>query len=221
MPLLALSIGPALSLFQPTVSPAIDQPRSFQPRLFAGSLLVVALLVALDLWSKQEVYGWLTGEGVSSLVRDVHGHAHFPIAGEWFSFMASCNPGAAFGQFDNIPLVLVVGRILACGFLTYLLSQASSGQKVLRCAMVLVLSGALGNVIDNLGLGCGSEGFPYGVRDFIAVWFEPLVGWDYHFPSFNVADACISVGAMLWISSGLFGPKDPAESEQPSGKEPA
>jgi len=85
--------------------------------------------------------------------------------------------------------------------------------------MVLVLSGALGNVIDNLGMGCGAEGLPYGVRDFIAVWFEPLVGWDYHFPSFNVADACISVGAVLWISSGLFGPKEPSESEQPSAKE--
>ena len=41
------------------------------------------------------------------------------------------------------------------------------------------------------------------VRDFIDVYFT---GWDWHFPTFNVADSCISVGAVLLLLSGL-GPK--------------
>lgn len=181
-------------------------------RTFFTGLLVALALVLLDQWSKAEVYGWLTGEGLAGLERDEHGHLRHLISGEWLSFMASCNPGAAFGQFAGMPLVLVVGRVLACGFLVCMLFKAPQGQSLVRWAMVLVLSGALGNVIDNLSTGCGDQGFPYGVRDFVAVWFKPMFGWDVHFPSFNVADACISVGALFWIGSGLFGSK-PKEQE--------
>ncbi len=43
---------------------------------------------------------------------------------------------------------------------------------------------------------------PFGpVRDFIDVYFSY---WDWHFPTFNVADSAISVGALVLI----FGPHD-------------
>ena len=38
------------------------------------------------------------------------------------------------------------------------------------------------------------------VRDFIDVYFGL---WDWHFPTFNVADSCISVGAVLLLISSL------------------
>jgi hypothetical protein len=43
--------------------------------------------------------------------------------------------------------------------------------------------------------GRGLAGSPFrGVRDFIDVYFEPLFGIDHHFPAFNLADSCITVG---------------------------
>jgi len=176
-----------------------------------GGFVVVLLLVWLDQWSKEAVFTWFR-EGRPPLVPDVHGHRRYLVSGEWLSFMTSCNSGAAFGRFDSFPRVLVVGRILAVLFLSFLLLRADTRHRAVLVAMVLVLAGAIGNVIDNLSTGCGSEAFPFGVRDFVNVWFEPLLGWDYHFPSFNVADACISVGAVLWVLTGFFHRPEP-ESE--------
>ena len=54
------------------------------------------------------------------------------------------------------------------------------------------------------------------MRDFIHVYFER---WDYHFPTFNVADSCITVGAVLLILGGLRAPSDrktPAEGGAPA-----
>ncbi|MEQ1893285.1 MAG: signal peptidase II [Planctomycetota bacterium] len=159
----------------------------------------VLFLVLFDLWSKDWVFRHLgaTAEGYSQPQ---------PLAGEWLRFASTCNGGAAFGQFDQFPWVLVIGRALAVVFLAWLVLRAEPRPRLVLVAMVLVLAGALGNLIDNLWLGCTIPGrtFPLGVRDFLALWFKPLLGIDYHFPAFNVADACITVGACAWILAGFL-----------------
>ena len=55
----------------------------------------------------------------------------------------------------------------------------------------MVLGGAIGNVVDRIRLGY--------VVDFVEVL---IVGWP--FPSFNVADSAITVGAVLLIVDALF-----------------
>ncbi len=184
-------------------------------RWIAVGFVLVVLLVLVDQWSKAEVFEWLGPPGgprpEAALTRDVHGHARMLIAGQWLSFMTSCNPGAAFGQLERFPGILVVGRCFAVVFLSVLFVRADPSRRTVFLAMLLVFAGALGNVIDNLWTGCeprtlGEEAWirPREVRDFIDVWFAPLFGWDYHFPSFNVADSCITVGATLWVLSGLL-----------------
>ena len=64
-------------------------------------------------------------------------------------------------------------------------------QAVLAAGLALVLGGAIGNLIDRFNHGY--------VTDFIQVWFG---NWAY--PSFNVADVGISVGAALLIIDALF-----------------
>ncbi len=64
--------------------------------------------------------------------------------------------------------------------------------------VALVIGGALGNLIDRVHAGT--------VTDFIQVYYR-----DWIFPSFNVADSAISVGATLLVLFGLFA----------SGKRPA
>lgn len=65
--------------------------------------------------------------------------------------------------------------------------------------VALIIGGAVGNLIDRIDAG--------RVTDFVLVYFGQ---WAY--PAFNVADSCITVGAVLLIVLALFGHK-PAGSE--------
>jgi lipoprotein signal peptidase len=186
-------------------------------RLVAVRLGVALALVALDLWSKAAAFAWIERlDRAGDLVVDSCGSAHRrePIVGEWFTFMLSLNPGAAFGQLHSIPYLLVGGRAAAVLFLVWLLVRTPRGRPWFTGALVLVLGGALGNLYDNLlrprDLALDRfyphDRFPFGpVRDFIDVYFGV---WHWHFPTFNVADSCITVGAVLLLASGFFGSRE-------------
>jgi len=167
----------------------------------------VALLVAADLWSKSAVFAWMTSLAQSEALPPhqcgLIGHAaRYPLAGDWLGFMLSLNPGAAFGKLGDWPYLLVGGRILAALFLIWLIVRATPTKAWVAAAFVLILGGALGNLYDNLLLDQPHAGRPFGpVRDFIDVYFGFA---DWHFPTFNVADSCISVGATILVVNGLF-----------------
>ena len=176
--------------------------------------VLVALFVALDLWSKAGVFAWLDTRP-DSLAVDAHGHARVALLGEWFAFMKSWNPGMAFGLFGEHQEILVIGRLIAVTVLAVLLWRVPKKSFFACTALVLVLAGALGNLYDNLFLGNLKQWTGENiklelgeVRDFIDVYFGI---WDYHFPTFNVADSCICVGAVLLF---LFWGKDEAKAEQ-------
>jgi signal peptidase II len=158
----------------------------------AARFLPIVALVLLDQWSKARVFAWIDAD-----------HERKTLLGEWLAFWTSCNKGAAFGQFGDFPYALVLGRAVAVLFLCWLVLRADSRPRLVLVAMALVLAGATGNLIDNLWTGCPVDGPFLGVRDFIDVDFQPLIGWDRHFPAFNVADSCITVGACAWILSGF------------------
>ncbi len=187
-------------------------------------LVVVALLVALDLWSKSAVFTWFQDpEAQAALPRSERGHPRFPILGEWLGFMLNLNYGAAFGKGGSMPWLLVGGRCVAAVFLSFLIYRTPTGQRVYLGALVLILSGALGNLYDNFTFAPASnlpgvqEGRPFGpVRDFIDVYFY---GWDWHFPTFNVADSCITVGAILLLLSGVGSGR--AKAPQVAAAEPS
>ncbi len=170
------------------------------PRQVLVRFGTVVALIAADLWSKARVFAWLEGRP-AGMEYDRHGHFRYPLVGEHVTFMRSLNPGAAFGQLDQFPYLLVLGRCGAVLFLTWMLLRTPREAKRMVAALVLILAGAMGNLYDNLFLE--SEGHPFGkVRDFIDVYFAR---WDWHFPTFNVADSCITVGAVLLLSSLLGG----------------
>ena len=177
-------------------------------RRLAPRLVVVALLVALDLWSKSAVFAWLLPQP-AGMVPDAHGHLRYPVLGEWFTFYLSYNPGMAWGVTALPPWLLVGGRMAAVAFLAWLLARVPRAKPVLVIALVLILAGALGNLHDNLFLEPRSAGSSFGeVRDFIDVYFAFR---DWHFPTFNVADSCITVGAVLLFGSSFFGREEDGE----------
>lgn len=193
-------------------------PAGWRLRRSLGLFAVVIGLIALDLWSKAAVFEMLDSpDAWSKYGRTEHNVPRVFLAGDWLGFMLNLNYGAAFGQGSGSQGFLVIARIVASVVLTVLIVRTAPGQRVYLASLVLILSGALGNLYDNLfyephsGLAGFVPGRDYGpVRDFIDVYFSV---WDWHFPTFNVADSCITVGAVLLLASGLFGGGDVSASE--------
>lgn len=113
-----------------------------------------------------------------------------------FDIVHARNYGAAF-SFLDIPggvqrwLFTVFAIVVSIGLLLWLRRLDARTQKLQVAGLMLIVSGALGNVIDRLRHG--------NVVDFL------LVHWrDHWFPAFNVADSCISIGAGLVLLDALL-----------------
>jgi signal peptidase II len=210
--------GPAAGETVPAAAPTAERASGCAPlRTVAIRLVSAAVIVVLDLWSKARVFAWLDRLQLEGgLERDAHGHPRLPLIDGWLTFMQSRNPGAAFGQLESFPWFLVIGRSGAAVFLIWLLARTPRGRPWFTAALVLVLGGALGNLYDNLLLNLPHAGRPFGpVRDFIDVYFSI---WDWHFPTFNVADSSIVIGAAVLVIAGLRAGSKP---EATGGEAPA
>ena len=112
------------------------------------------------------------------------------VIGETVELELTRNGGGAFSRFQGMTSVLAIGAI----FVTFVLARVLRGttDRVLVVALTLVLGGALGNLVDRF---VRAPGFLRGhVIDFVSV------GW---WPVFNVADSCITIGAVLLIVRSL------------------
>lgn len=111
----------------------------------------------------------------------------------FFNLVRAHNTGAAFNflaHHDGWQRWFFVGLgFAATGFIIWLLRRHGH-QTLFATALSLILGGALGNVIDRLWHGY--------VVDFLQFH---LGGW--YFPSFNVADSAITLGALLLILDEL------------------
>ncbi len=106
------------------------------------------------------------------------------------------NPGAAWSFLANAGgwqrwFFVVLSTGVSALIVVWLWRIRNTGQVLLCGGLALVLGGAVGNLVDRILLG--------HVTDFIQVMFG-----SWAFPSFNVADAGISVGAALLIIDALF-----------------
>ena len=110
------------------------------------------------------------------------------LIGQVVRFTLVYNPGAAFGlhvgEYSRwVFTVLTIGALLILGRL-YI--TAPEGDRSRIAALALVCGGAIGNLIDRLRPGSR------GVVDFIDIGFG-----DARWPTFNVADIAVSLGAFL------------------------
>lgn len=112
----------------------------------------------------------------------------------FFNVVRVHNTGAAFSFLATAAgwqrWFFVVLGLAATVFIVWMLLR-HGGQRLFSFALALILGGALGNVIDRLLHGY--------VVDFIQVHWGSA-----YFPSFNVADSAISVGAALLIVDELL-----------------
>ncbi|HEX6630372.1 MAG TPA: signal peptidase II [Gemmatimonadaceae bacterium] len=116
------------------------------------------------------------------------------VLGDWIQFRLVYNPGAAFGLYLGdfsrwIFMALTIGALVV---LLQLYRATRPGHTVRVLALALVCAGAVGNLIDRIRSA-------QGVVDFIDVGVGNL-----RWPTFNVADMAVSVGAFLlaWVLWG-------------------
>jgi signal peptidase II len=155
---------------------------SSNARFFAW-MTVAAVVVAFDQATKWAIIEWVSLYEKVPLNSFIN-LTHQRNTGAAFSFLADAG---GWQRWFFIALATVVSLIIA----VWLWRIRRERQAVLAAGLALVLGGAIGNLIDRIALGY--------VTDFIQVWFG-----DWAFPSFNVADAGISVGAAFLIIDALF-----------------
>ena len=109
-----------------------------------------------------------------------------------FNLALGFNEGASFGMMGGV----MAGKPLLMATLTGALAlvfafMALRAQHPLeRAGFALVVGGALGNILDRMRQGA--------VTDFLDLYWR-----DWHWPTFNVADIAITLGAVLIIAASL------------------
>lgn len=159
-------------------------------------------LVVLDLWSKAVVFGFL--ERTYPHSREYE-RAHLVFDGALrFDLVSWGNTGTIWGLFQDGTVVLMVVRCIAVVGLFWFVARTPRAARVQQLVLSLILAGALGNLYDNFTRADRS------VRDFLR--FQGTWPWEWGFPAFNVADSCITVGAialflLLWRDDRAAAPK--------------
>lgn len=150
---------------------------------FGITMIVASIIIVLDQLSKWAITKWVTLYDVIPITSFLN-ITHQRNTGAAFSFLADA--GGWQRWFFS-----VLAAAVSAYLVVWLWKLRDGSQLVLASGLSLVLGGAVGNLIDRLHLGY--------VVDFVQVLFGT-----WPFPSFNVADAAISVGAVLLIFDALF-----------------
>ena len=170
-------------------------------RMFDGKYrtvsLVAAAVVALDQLSKYLI------------VTLVALHARIEVLPGLLNIIHIRNSGIAFGLFRQIGspyrmLTLTAVTVVTLLLIVYLITQISREHRLETVSLALILGGAVGNLIDRFRLG--------EVIDFVDVYWR-----NYHWPAFNLADAAISIGMVLFLAGELFRKKHAASSADHTG----
>ena len=146
-------------------------------------IIIAAVIVIADQLTKWAIIEWIPLYDKVPLNSFIN-LTHQKNPGAAFSFLADAG---GWQRWFFVALSSIVSVVIA----VWLWRIRKDGQTVLSAGLAFVLGGAIGNLIDRILLG--------HVTDFIQVWFG-----SWAFPSFNVADAGISVGAALLIIDALF-----------------
>jgi signal peptidase II len=141
---------------------------------------LVAVAVGLDQWIKFQVETRLALQEQVDLV---------PLLALYRTY----NTGIAFSMFSSFgDTGLIVVSLAVVAFVLYLASRSTHEQVLSRIGFALIIGGAIGNLIDRTVYG--------HVIDYI-LFHTPV----WSFAVFNLADAFITIGALLVVADEIFG----------------
>lgn len=142
--------------------------------------MIIFGLILLDQWTK----------GLAE--RLIGGGKPVTVIAGFFELSCIANKGAAWSIFSShnwgLVLLIVLSSLVLFALLWYL---KKAGDPRSRTVMILLIAGSAGNLIDRLRMGA--------VTDFLSFTFG-----SYAFPTFNLADAMITIGTGLLILFSLM-----------------
>ncbi|WLD58854.1 signal peptidase II [Salinispirillum sp. LH 10-3-1] len=145
-------------------------------------LLIAVIVIVLDQWTKSLVSSALAyGQRINVLPFLDITYVHNP--GAAFSFLANAG-GWQIIFFTAIAVVMSIVLLVW----TLVLPRTAKWMPV---TLTLIMGGAIGNAIDRVRFGY--------VEDFILAYWQ-----NWYFPAFNVADAAISVGAVMLLVDAFW-----------------
>ena len=123
-------------------------------------------------------------------------HDYIEIIPGFFNLTYVQNPGAAFGIFGRttglLRLALLVGISLFALAMLLIMYEKTTGKFTLtHLAIAMIIGGAVGNLIDRIRL--------HWVMDFLDFYWNGT-----HWPSFNIADAAITIGTLILMFNILL-----------------
>lgn len=148
--------------------------------LYALYLLAIVVLVSIDQFSK-----YLITQNLFDGVKEIK------LIDNFFYITNVKNYGAGFSILQNQKIFLIIVTIIAIIFVAYLLVKSKNSESLNRVCYILIIGGAIGNLIDRITLGY--------VIDFLDFYI-----FGYDFPVFNLADCFLTVGCFLLIISILL-----------------
>jgi signal peptidase II len=128
-----------------------------------------------------------------------------PVIKNFFHLTHIRNSGVAFGLFSSQPsgsksLLFVFVSMVAVVAILNFFHHTPDDKKAAQYGLILIFSGAIGNMIDRV--------LHNEVIDFLDFFYN-----DFHWPAFNVADSCITVGVAMMIIDLFRGHSPPPPSE--------
>lgn len=154
---------------------------------------VAALVVILDQASKRLVWETFRYSGGMEIIDG------------FFRITLSKNRGAVFGILSEFNAYLLVIRIVAIAVLAFFAYRMRFAPLSKRVYLGLILGGAFGNLIDHLASG--------EVLDFLDMGIGP-----HRWPTYNVADIAVTVGALLLIFGYVAHPGAHHDGDRPASQ---
>lgn len=146
--------------------------------------LIILALLSVDQLTKALIARNIMIQDSKSIIPGFFNLAHIRNRGAIFGFFSRAESSILF-------IFLTLVSLVALGLVIYYFFKTPSSETLMKVSLSLILAGALGNLTDRFFRGY--------VIDFLDFYIK-----NWHWPSFNVADACITIGAFLLIFILIF-----------------
>lgn len=137
--------------------------------------------------------------------RELNQYAPIEVIPNYFNWFLAYNEGAAFSFLASAGgwqrWFFIILTVVVSALVIYWMKNLKEDEKTAAVGFALILGGAIGNLIDRVYLG--------KVIDFIQVHYQNI----YYWPTFNIADSAITLGAAILIADGIAGSRK-TNSEQ-------